>query len=201
MDKIVDNYLNGLKKAYYDQEGQEIWDDFENIKHGISKEDEEQLKLTFPQIPESLIQLLQFVDGTYWRAYQNEKIAFFFLGSDIQEYPYYLLDAKLIIENKNQAREYYAEFIDRKQDWVEVGKKITTDSKTISWLHFSDCMNNGGTSQLYIDFSPSSNGKVGQVIRYLHDPDEFLVIAESFDAYLKMLIDDEFQFIVDYMLE
>jgi hypothetical protein len=119
----------------------------------------------------------------------------------MQEYPYYLLDAKLIIENKNQAREYYAEFIDRKQDWVEVGKKITTDSKTISWLHFSDCMNNGGTSQLYIDFSPSSNGKVGQVIRYLHDPDEFLVIAESFDAYLEMLIDDEFQFIVDYMLE
>ena len=56
-------------------------------------------------------------------------------------------------------------------------------------------MNNGGTSQLFIDFTPSEKGKGGQIIRFLHDPDEFKVIAENFDEYLKKLIDKGYDFI------
>jgi hypothetical protein len=33
------------------------------------------------------------------------------------------------------------------------------------------------------------------VVRFLHDPNEFEVIADSFEAYLQMLIDTEFSFI------
>jgi cell wall assembly regulator SMI1 len=62
-------------------------------------------------------------------------------------------------------------------------------------------MNNGGTSQLFIDFSPSADGKKGQVVRFLHDPDEFSVIADSFDAYLKNLMDNEYDFINEDMLD
>ena len=62
-------------------------------------------------------------------------------------------------------------------------------------MHFSDCMNNGGSSQLFIDFSPSDKGIVGQIIRYVHDPDETIVIADSFDEYLQMLIDKDYDFI------
>ena len=43
MENLSKKYIEGLKKAYYDQEGQEIWDHFESIKHGIHKEDEEKL--------------------------------------------------------------------------------------------------------------------------------------------------------------
>ena len=56
-------------------------------------------------------------------------------------------------------------------------------------------MNNGGTSQLFIDFSPSSTGKVGQVVRFLHDPDEMVVIADSFDDYLRMLMKNDYCFV------
>lgn len=63
------------------------------------------------------------------------------------------------------------------------------------WLHFSDCMNNGGTSQLFIDFSPSDKGVKGQIVRFLHDPDEIKVIADSFEEYLQQLIDDGYDFI------
>lgn len=56
-------------------------------------------------------------------------------------------------------------------------------------------MNNGGSSQLFIDFSPSEKGVKGQIIRFLHDPDEMKVIANSFDEYLQMLIDNEYAFI------
>jgi cell wall assembly regulator SMI1 len=42
-----------------------------------------------------------------------------------------------------------------------------------TYLHFSDCMNNGGNSSLFIDFNPADQGVSGQIIRFLHDLDEF----------------------------
>ena len=56
-------------------------------------------------------------------------------------------------------------------------------------------MNNGGTSMLYLDFDPGSGGTVGQVVRYLHDPDSYAVIAPSFDAYLQQMIGRDYAFI------
>ena len=72
---------------------------------------------------------------------------------------------------------------------------ICDDLDKLNFLHFSDCCNNGGTSQLFIDFSPSASGKKGQVVRYLHDPDELVIVADSFDEYLQMLIDQDYLFI------
>ncbi len=66
-----------------------------------------------------------------------------------------------------------------------------------TYIHFSVCMNNGGTSRLYIDFNPSDRGVCGQIVRYLHDPDEYKVIADSFDEYLQLLIDNEFIYLWD----
>ncbi len=56
-------------------------------------------------------------------------------------------------------------------------------------------MNNGGTSRLYIDFNPTDEGVHGQIVRFLHDPDEYVVIANSFDEYLQGLIDSGFIFL------
>lgn len=192
---IVEKYLNGLKNAYFQNNGQEEWESFEKVIYGAKKDDINKLNRIYPDVPNTLIKLLEYVDGTYWREYAKEKIIFFLLGSDIYEYPYYLLSTKEIIENQNQAKEYFSEYIERKYDEIEVDEKIADKSESVKWLHFSDCMNNGGTSQLFIDFSPSEKGTKGQVIRSLHDPDELKVIANSFDEYLNMLIKKEFDFI------
>lgn len=197
----AEKYLLGLKKAYYDNNENETWEHFEKIKHGATKEDIEKIKNIYPDIPYALIDLLEYVDGTYWREYAGEKIAFYFLGSDVEEYPYYLLSSKEIIENQNQAKEYYSDYIERKYDEVEIDEKITNKIDTLKWLHFSDCMNNGGTSQLFIDFSPSEKGKKGQVIRFLHDPDEFSVIADNFEDYLKKIMDNEYDFINEEIID
>ncbi len=76
-----------------------------------------------------------------------------------------------------------------------VDEKIQMNADKLKWLNFSDCMNNGGTSSLFIDFTPSPKGIKGQIIRYLHDPDELKVIANSFDEFLDMLMNNEFKFI------
>ena len=199
--EIVKQYLAGLEKAYFDNGAKETWEHFEKIKHGATKEDIEKIKNLYPEVPNSLINLLEFVDGTYWREYKGEEITLYFLGSDVEEYPYYLLSSREIIENQNQAIEYYSDYIERKYKEVEIDEKITNQPNSLKWLHFSDCMNNGGTSQLFIDFSPSEKGTKGQIVRFLHDPDEFGVIADSFEEYLKKLIDNEYDFINEDILE
>ncbi len=202
---IVENYIAGLKKAYFDNGDKEAWEHFEKIKYGANKEDIAKLKEIYPDTPKALINLLEYVDGTYYREYEGEKITFYFLGSDIEGYPYYLLSSKAIIEHKKIDIFYCDEvfFYDKintlseyeKTIGVSIDDRITNKADNLKWLHFSDCMNNGGTSQLFIDFSPSKKGKVGQIVRFLHDPDEFAVIADSFEDYLKMLIDNNYDFI------
>ncbi|MBC5836445.1 SMI1/KNR4 family protein [Flavobacterium muglaense] len=193
--ELVKQYLLGLKKAYFDNGAEEDWEHFEKVKQGATKEDIEKLKNVYPNIPDALIGILEYVDGTYWREYAGEEISFYFLGSDVEEYPYYLLSTKEIIENQNEAIEYYSDYIDRRYNELKISDKITNQSNLLKWLHFSDCSNNGGTSQLFIDFTPSDKGKMGQIIRFLHDPDDFSVIADSFEEYLKNLIENKYEFI------
>lgn len=192
---IVEKYLEELKKAYYKNGGKEYWDKFEKVKAGATEENIKKIKEEFPETPDSLIELLKIVDGTYHREYQGEKITFYFLGSDVMGYPYYLLSSNQIFENKKDGYYLFGGYIDGEYEDVEVDEKITDDSEKIKWLHFSDCMNNGGTSKLFIDFSPSEKGKKGQIVRYLHDPDEIEVIADSFDEYLEKLMEHDLDFI------
>ena len=201
MNTITEKYILGLKKAYYDNNAREAWEHFANIKHEASKADIENIRQLFPEIPDALVGLLEYVDGTYWREYAGEKISFYFLGSDVEEYPYYLLSSNEIIDNQNQAIEYYSSYIEREYEEVEADDKIGNEVEAIRWLHFSDCMNNGGTSQLFIDFSPSSKGIKGQIVRFLHDPDEFKVIANSFEEYLEELMNNQYDFINDNVLD
>lgn len=196
---IVDKYLSMLERKYKNSENRLKWKNFLEVKEGISEENLNKLMHVYPDIPKSLIKLLKFSDGTYHRVYGTTKICLYFLGSDLQEYPYYLLSADRILKNINKAYDYYNEYVDRIYGQsIYVDNKIINDSKKMLWLHFSDCMNNGGTSQLFIDFSPSDSGVKGQIIRTLHDEDEIRVIANSFDEYLEMLIDNDLDFISNY---
>lgn len=201
MNPTAEQYITGLKEAYFENQGKEIWEHFEKIKHGLTEENIQKLTEIYPEVPEVLLDLLKYVDGTYWREYEGEKMAFYFLGSDMEEYPYYLLSSGEIIENHDIAVKYYSDYIEREYEEVEIDEKITDTAKDLKWLHFSDCMNNGGTSQLFIDFSPSEKGTKGQVVRFLHDPDEFSVIADSFEDYLRMLMDKEYDFINEEFIE
>lgn len=201
MNPIAEQYIAGLKKAYYENRGKESWDHFEMVKHGLAEENIRKLKEFYPEIPEALIDLLKYVDGTYWREYEGEKITFYFLGSDMEEYPYYLLSSGEMIENRDLAAQYYKDYIEREYDEVEVDERITMTAKDLKWLHFSDCMNNGGTSQLFIDFNPSEKGTKGQIVRFVHDPDELSVIAGSFEEYLNMLMDNGYDFINEEFME
>ena len=201
---LVEQYLEGLKQAYIDNGGEEAWQNLMATAHGATEADLQLLRNRYPQVPESLLDLLRRIDGTYWRKYEKGTICDLILGADedMGDYPYYLLSAKQIVETQNEAFDFYADYINREYEEVEIDNRITSDASQLhNWLHFSDCMNNGGTSQLFIDFSPSATGKLGQVVRFLHDPDEIVVIADSFDDYLKMLMKNGYCFVDEMNFE
>ena len=194
-------YLGGLKMAYLREGGQELWGHFSSVAQGASQEDIDWLLRFYPDAPESLIELLRLVDGTYHRVYGQERVHFYALGSDVEEYPYYLLSAKQMVDTKDQFRQWGDCLINREDEDEVVDEGVCDDMDKLNFLHFSDCCNNGGTSQLFIDFSPSAKGKKGQVLRYLHDPDELVVVADSFDEYLEMLMDNEYDFVNEDTVE
>jgi hypothetical protein len=124
------------------------------------------------------------------------------LGSDLGSYPYYLRSIEQIFEDTAQwdswgesIRSIYEEWLEEDADILGAG--IDADLPMGQRLCFAHCVNNGGTSMLYLDFDPAPGGVVGQVVRYLHDPDSYVVIAPGFDAYLAQLIEDEYLFMGD----
>lgn len=189
---LVNKFLNGLRAAISTDELEEL-----KKAYGATKEDIYRLRSEYPNCPESLIRLLENIDGTYWREYGESEIAVCILGSDVEEgnYPYYLLSTQQMLESSKEEEDvsYLLEYQD---DEEAVDPKINPEGLIPgTYIHFSDCMNNGGSSRLYIDFNPSDEGSCGQIIRFLHDPDEYKVIANSFDEYLQDLIDGDFTFL------
>ena len=191
---LIEKYIHGLKKAYRKEKAQEEWNEFEAIYHGASEESIEKLKALYPECPPTLIELFEHVDGTYYRKYKDKEICFYLLGSDIERYPYYLLSVEQVLTSEVDISRYCAEDITR-ESGAEVDDRITNDPDNLTWMHFSDCMNNGGASMLFVDFTPSPSGKKGQIVRFLHDPDSYVVIAESFDAYLENVMYHKYDFV------
>lgn len=198
---IAQQYMAGLKQAYYENGGAKHWDLFAQAMGGAGKETLEKLQALYPDLPDSLLQLLKITDGTYWGSCRKRNISLLSLGSDMEEYPYYLLSAQQIIDTKDNFQTWGGYLIAREYDDIPVDAGICDDFDHLCFLHFADCINNGGTSQLFLDFSPSAAGKRGQVLRYLHDPDAFVIVADSFDAYLEMLMDNAYDFITEELIE
>lgn len=191
---LVDTYLAGLRKALPAERLNEL-----KHAHGASTADVQRLNDRYPLCPASLLELLGQIDGTHYRDYPDGRVMVLVLGSDVFEYPYYLSSIAQILEESDtytrSIAQIYAGYLDEEPDLVGPGIDITLGMH--ERLCFSHCMNNGGSSKLYIDFNPVAGGNVGQVVRYLHDPDSYKVIAPSFDHYMQQLIDENYAFVFE----
>lgn len=192
---IVTEYLEGLNYALSPDDRYDL-----SLATGAMPDQLEQLLQAYPLCPPSLLQMLGTINGTHWQTYGDREIAVLILGSDLFQYPYYLRSVAQILEERQHDREnnesiraVYGQYLDENTEIL--GKYIDPDINMGERLCFSHCMNNGGTSRLYIDFSPAPGGVVGQIVRFVHDPDEYRVIASSFDDYLRYQMKIEFEFV------
>ena len=193
---LADRYFEGLKELMTDEQIEKF-----EIIPPASEDDILCLKKLYPDCPESLLDLWRIKTGTYHEEIDGVYVLIPVLNSDVGEGedPYYLKSCVQISEeaeknyNKQSIEEIYG------KDWInenseDFDKRIRINIPQNKWLNFADCINNGGTSQLFIDFDPADKGVKGQIIRYLHDPDSYAVIADSFDEYLKNIIGEEYPF-------
>ena len=97
---IAEEYLNGLKKRISEY-GSE--DDLHmlSIAEGASKEEINKLKRFYPECPSELIDLLKCINGTYHRKQGNHSICVYMLGSDLGDYPYFLLSIEQMLKRYN----------------------------------------------------------------------------------------------------
>ncbi|EHU9025117.1 TPA: SMI1/KNR4 family protein [Escherichia coli] len=166
---------------------------------GAQESDITELLHEYPDSSEDLLGLLRQIKGTYFQQHQDKKVFLPVLGADVEggEYPYYLQSAQQILEERKSwfGQESIMKIYDGQMDEVDVDERIDPTVPFHRWLCFAHCINNGGTSRLYIDFSPSPKGKSGQIVRYLHDPDSYQVIADNFAQYLQDITQNEYPFI------
>ena len=159
---IVERYLMGLQDHLSEEDKAEL-----SYASGAGYKQLTELKRRYLHCPDSLVQLLSRINGTYYQEYGDHEICVLILGSDVFEYPYYLKSVEQILEGggfNGSIHEIYSEYIDNDPELV--GKGVDDEIRIDRWLCFSDCMNNGGTSQLFLDFNPSPKGVSGQVVRY-----------------------------------
>ncbi|GAB7539122.1 SMI1/KNR4 family protein [Burkholderia sp. 3C] len=192
----AETYLAALRQALNDEGNAAL-----AHASGASPSQLDVLRAVYPQAPATLVELLRRLNGTYHQTYGDTRIGVLVLGSDVESYPYYLLSVEQIVEeaagafgSESIADIYNLEgfapgelFDSRIDAGVPMGRRLC----------FSHCMNNGGSSRLYIDFDPAPGGKPGQVVRFLHDPDSYAVLADDFDQYLRQLAADGFPFLED----
>ena len=55
-----------------------------------------------------------------------------------------------------------------------------------SWFPFAEYCD---TCYLMLDFDPGQDGKEGQIICYIHDPDEIIYVAEGITNLVDMIIE------------
>ena len=194
-------YLNKLEAAYRAKGLGEQWDAMKSVAHGITEEQKSAIIARFPGVPEELLQMLSVIDGTYYREYvPGNDLLFYMFGSDVEDggYPYYLHSFADIMEQKRASEQvplidWHHENPD--DEIIFYDKKLLSEPENMNWMCFSHCMNNGGTSALYIDFTPSPEGRVGQIVRELDDEDGLLVIADSFAEFLDLQEKNGFAFV------
>lgn len=73
---------------------------------------------------------------------------------------------------------------DYPEEWAAWDKRIQTGFLEHSrWLPFAQW--GGWTVKLCFDAAPTSQGRVGQIIAYLHDPDMMYYIADDFISFFR----------------
>lgn len=192
--QIVDQYLAGLRHALPPAPRQRLMGAV-----GASAAQLHSLLQAFPDCPASLLALLSQINGTHWDDDDDGATAVLVLGADaaMGSYPYFLRSVEQILEDRQLYPDSIVEIYGDPpgDESVVVDSGIDAHASGADRLCFAHCMNNGGTSMLYLDFAPGTGGVAGQVIRFLHDPDEYRVIAAGFDDYLQLQIQQEYVFV------
>lgn len=193
MGTFVDNYVQGLFNSY-NERNKECF----KLITPASDEKINLLRSIYPNIPSELISLLNIVNGSH---YSPEKyirgLDFFQLYPDTDQtrYSFCTIEEMLAYEAEGDYS-WLSLCWDEASTWnkEDVMEMFDEDVNPEALIRERILFAETDYSQLYIDFNPSEFGTMGQIVAYIHDPDSYFKIAESFSEFLKSHIDSNFEF-------
>lgn len=201
---IVQRYLAHIEQRYINSDYADYWQNFIRHAKGADERRIQQLRNTFPLIPASLIELLRFCDGSKNDEYLDGYLFGYPLWDPYDKFEHfdsacYLNSSDEMLNNGmlNDLKLYING--DVVPPWGrDIDDKVTDKAEELNWLYFAAVSSQDKPADLFIDFSPSEKGSVGQVFVYFYYDEEIRVLADSFDAYLQGLMAANFPFI-DYI--
>lgn len=169
------------------------FEEYENIK-GASKEDFADFEKTFDiTLPEDFKELYSYKNGSgYFNILQCEidkrSVSFSLLSlEEMKKLKEYFQDRDALLTD-------YPNFFSNKDIEKMRDSRIKPYLLHKAWFPFAsycDCC------YLMLDFDPDKDGQKGQIIFYIHDPDEIVYASESIDA----LIEDVWKLLEDMFKE
>lgn len=193
MSTLICSYIQGLLNSYNDLDKEH----FKLIKPA-SNEKIDLLRSLYPNIPNELIGLLNIVNGSKLTVTGYcSSLDFFQLYPDTDDDTRYMFcTIEEMLEHEAEGDySWISLFSEETSDWDEHDlQEIFSDEvnpHTLVRERILFAVND--YSQLYIDFNPSEHGKVGQIVAYMHDPESYFQIAESFSDFMQSHIDSNFE--------
>jgi cell wall assembly regulator SMI1 len=122
----------------------------------------------------------------FWRISNGSGHTMWFAEGEDEFTPYYFLSIEDALENWQRFAPYDAGIYEHWYDDEEWGKRDSRIQRHYlrhkDWVSFAEF--NGGSHLLMFDADPTANGKHGQIINYLHDPDGIFWTSTSFIDFL-----------------
>ena len=165
---------------------EEYIDDYQEIE-GASEEEisafEEKFGIT---LPEDVKELYRYKNGSKYLsilpcAIDEREMAFNLMSLDAIE------KAKKYFQNRDALliefpKHFTSEDIEKMKD-----SRIKPYLFNKKWIPFAEYCD---SCFLMLDFDPDKEGKEGQIICYIHDPDEVIYVAESLTELIKGIMDE-----------
>lgn len=185
---IAHRYFSLLRKKYK-EENSKLWDSGKDLYQGASEEDIHALLKVYPNIPKSVIDLLKIIDGTWDTRHEKGLINLPMFTTVEAGVPLHLLSAKQMITNKEIAKKQIKYCVNT---GASFDKFINNDIENINMLPLAFSEFDYGSCELYIDFHPSDEGDVGQLIVYSEKFNSYCTTAKSFDEFLLDILNNDF---------
>ena len=177
IEKLVCNNFEDLEID--DPKEERIYEEYMLVKGATDKQIEAFEQKFGIKMPEDMKELYRYKNGSQWfyLLFPNDKYG--------RDFSYRLLSLEEIEEQK----EYFqnkdvllTEFYSHEDDSTKKLLEEMKDSRIKPYLHnkmwFPFAEASGGIS-LMMDFAPSDDGVYGQIICYIHDPDEITYVAKT----------------------
>ena len=176
---IQEYFMNQITRPYR-HFVEPIWRKMQQDWKGLKKTGQQELKRVFPETPQGLLDILSIVNGTW-----NQRFSDFQLKVPIfmfEKHELYLLSAEDMMKHSQEELEVVKPALEASVRPKGVRARLS------QWNACLIAKSEDGKSRLYIDYNPTKEGVVGQVLLYDGQSQRIQVVAAMFAKFLAVLL-------------